>query len=184
MSEVPFDVTEEVVIEDLSAVKEQKSLVPVTPKLRVKIAKASVQKSKGGDIKSLKLEVRIVDGIEVSDKETGAVEVKYKNKPMFTGMMDLVVWADLTVKNRGNSEWWKTRQYQVELRKFLSALGYDPKSPPKINDDFFAVIADQEVLVDVTHEEESIKRVNENIGHEEYVGTGVFRERLRNWSKA
>ena len=100
--DVPFDVVEEVTVGDLTDVKEQRSVIPPTQNLKVRINKASVQVNKNKDIKSLKLDLRIVDGIEVLDKESGVSELKYVNKPIFTNLMDVVIWADPATKN---SKW-------------------------------------------------------------------------------
>jgi len=172
--EVGFDVNEEIVVGDLSAVKEQRSIVPATSNVKVRIAKAAVQANKDKDIKSLKLELRIVDGIT---NEEGAPQ--YVNKPLFTGMMDLVVWAELNVKGRAEKNWWKNKQYQIEYVKFLKALGYALNPAPNVNDAFLNELLGREVLVDIQHEEETAKDASGN-----YVGVGTYRERLRNFKKA
>jgi hypothetical protein len=40
--------------------------------------------------------------------------MKYINKPLFTGLMDIMVWADLNVANdkgvfRKDNDWWKKK---------------------------------------------------------------------------
>lgn len=173
--EVPFDVVEEVVVGDLTEVKEQRSVVPPTQGVKVRIAKAGVQENKDKDIKGLKLETRIVDGIEVLDTESGVTEIKYQNKPLFTNLMDLCFSANPQTRN---SNWWQTKQHLVNFKKFCIALDL-PLNGLKVNDEFLQSLLGRELLVDVTHEEEQV--LDSTTG--KYVGTGTFRERLKNWKK-
>ena len=171
--QVGFDVVDEVVVGDLTDVKEQRQVLPVAQRVKVRIAKAGTQATKDKDIKSLKLDLRIVDGILVGE------ELKYANKPLFTGLMDLVYWGDLSVKGRSEKTWWTSKQYLIEFKKFCLATGFDIKDV-RINDDFFQIITGKEVLVDIQHEEETA--VDPTSG--ERVKLGTFKERLRNWRKA
>lgn len=178
MSEVPFDVTEEVSVGDLSDVKEQRSIMPVAKGVKVRIAKAGPLKSKDGDLMGIKAELRIVDGIELPvlddiGNPTGETKMAYKNKPLFTGIMDLLYWANPETKN---SNWYKTRQHLVNFTAFLKALGFELTNV-KVNDGFFGLIKDQEVLVDILHEEESVLIEGER------KKTGTFKEKLKNWRK-
>ena len=168
-------VTQETVIGDLTDVKEQKQIVPASSGVLMRITKAGTMASKNGDIKSLKLELRIVDGILVTDAETGEQEVKYKNKPMFTSMIDLPYWCDTAVKT---SKWWQTKQYLINFKKLCIALDIDIKSVT-VNDAFLESLIDRELIVDIRHEENQVK--NPETG--DYVGDGTFREKLVNFRK-
>jgi len=170
-----LEVTEEVVLGDLTDVKEQKQIVPASSGVLMRIAKAGTMASKNGDIKSLKLELRIVDGISVIDQATGTEEVKYKNKPMFTSMMDLPYWCDTAVKT---SKWWQTKQYLINFKKLCIALDIDIKAVT-VNDSFLECLIDREVVVDIRHEENQVKSPEG-----EYVADGTFREKLVNFRKA
>ena len=173
--DVPFDVIDEVVVGDLTDVKEQRSIVPPTQNVKVRVAKASVQENKTKDIKGLKLEVRIVDGIEVLDTESGVTEIKYANKPLFTNLMDLCFLANPSTRN---SNWFMTKQHLVGFKKFCVALDIDVTAV-KINDEFLQGLIGREVLVDIRHEEDSV--LDSTSG--KYVGTGTYRERLVNFKK-
>jgi len=183
--QVPFDVTEEEVVGDLTQVKEQRSLVPAASNVKMRIAKAGTQINKDKDIKSLKIEVRIVDGIEVpvldpeTNQPTGESRAMYINKPMFTGFMDLVYFGN---PNTRTGKWWKTKQHLVQFKKFCDALGFDLKDI-KVNDAFLNTIIDAEVLVDIQHEEETAETVDGNTGEKTRKKLGTFRERLRNWKR-
>ena len=184
-----FQVTEEIDVQDLSDVKEQQMLTPVSKGLKVRISKASLatnakaETGKQADIKALKLELRIVDGIPVLDKESGETVMKYVNKPLFTGIMDLIVWADLEITNdkgvvRKNGDWWKNKQHLVGIRNFCQALEL-PLSALKVNDSFFSELIGKELLVDIVHEKETV------IGPDgKRQPTGTLREKLKNWKKA
>jgi hypothetical protein len=170
---VPFEVTNPTTVEDLTDVREQKYLLPVTTGLKVRVNKAAVQENKTKDLKGLKLELRLVDGIEVTDQETGASEIKFVNKPIFTGIMDLCFYADPATRG---GDWFKTKQHLVEFKKFISALGYDLKGIV-VDDTWLQNLVGREVLVDVLHEEET--SVDAQSGERKKLGT--FREKLKNW---
>ncbi len=178
MENVPFEVMEGYDVQDLTDVKADKQLLPVTKGLKVRIDKAGTQANKNKNIYSLKLECRIVDGIEQVDKETGETKMAYVNKPIFTGIMDLVFGAKLDVEDRANKKWWKGNQHLVEFKNFCKALDIDLKGI-KVDDDFVQSLVGREVLVDVTHEAETM---TDEEGKK--VKTGEFREKLRNWRKA
>lgn len=175
--ETPFSVTEEIIVGDLTDVKETKNILPVSQNVKVRIAKAAVMENKDKDIKSLKLELRIVDGIPVVDQESGETELKYANKPMFTGIMDLVLSANVDVKQRSTKDWWTTKQHQVGLKKFCQALDID-LATLKVNDEFLISLIGRELAVDISHEEETSMAENG-----QRIKLGTYREKLRNWKK-
>lgn len=177
MEDQIFQVAEPVVV-DLEDVKEQKVLVPACSNVKVRINKASFQETKDKDIRSLKLELRIVDGIPVNNPDTGETESRYINKPLFTGIMDLVYWADTSVKDRASKTWWETKQHLVELKKFAAALDLNLKALT-IDDEFFPTLLGRELLVDIQHEAETA--IDQTTG--ERVKLGTFKEKLRNWKK-
>lgn len=179
MNEVPFDVTDEIDVVDLTEVKEDRSLTPACKGLRVRISKAAVQASKDGDIKSLKLTMNIVEGIKIVDKESGVEELKYVNKPLFTGLMDLVVWADKEVKERSTKTWWKNNQHLVGLSGFCKALDL-PLKGLKVTDEFLQELIGRELLVDIVHEAETM--LDPTTGKREK--TGTMRDKIKNFKKA
>lgn len=177
MGEVPFEVTNEVDVVDLTDVKQDKDLFPVTSGLKVRINKASAQANKDKDIFSLKLDLRPVDGIQVTDPESGETTAKFVNKPIFTSIMDLVYSADLTVKGRESNKWWKNNQHLVEFKNFCQALDL-PLKGLKINDSFFADLLGRELLVSIKHEADSKK---DEQGKKVLLGT--FSQKLYGWKK-
>ena len=173
MGNVPFDVIDGYDVQDLTDVKAEQNLTPVAKGLKVRIAKASAQTNKDKDIYSLKLELRIVDGIANSEGT-----MQYINKPLFTGIMDLVYGAKLDIKDRAENKWWKASQHLVEFKNFCKALDIELKGI-KISDEFFSGLIGRELLVDVTHE---ARTANDADGNK--VKTGEFQEKLKNWKKA
>ncbi len=162
---------------DLSDVKEERSILPPTKGLKVRVAKASINSTKDKSLAGLGLDLVIVDGIESVDTETGETEYRYKNKHLFTnGSLELCFFADTEVKV---SDWFKTKQHLVEFKKFLTALDI-PLAGASITDQFLSELVGREILVDVQQEKDQVK--NPETG--DYVDTGTFRNRLRNWKKA
>lgn len=172
-----FEVTDAYDVQDLTDVKQDRNLFPVTSGLKVRINTAAVQTNQDKDIYSLKLDVRPVDGISITDPDSGETLQKYVNKPIFTSIMELVYGADLKVKGRSDNKWWKNNQHLVEFKNFCTATE-TPLKGLKVNDDFLANLIGKEVLVNVTHEADSKKDEN---GKKVLLGT--FSQKLKGWKK-
>lgn len=170
---IGFEVTEEIAVGDLTAVQEER--LPVCQNLKVRIAKAGVKASKNGDLKTLKLDLVIVDGIPAVDPDTGETKMRYANKHVFPSFNDLLVWANPETKT---SNWYTSKQYLLPFKQFLVAMGVDFKDV-KINDAFLESLVGREVLVSIKHEQETVQN---EAG--EYVPTGGVRERVVNFRKA
>ena len=173
MNEVPFDVTEEFDVQDLTDVKADKNLFPATKDLLVRVNKASTQMNKNKNIYSLKLELRTVNETPMADGKV--IKVDY---PIHTSIMDLVYGADMGVDGRSENKWWTRSQHLVEFKNFCKALDI-PLSGIKVNDSFLADLLGREVLVTVAHEAE---KITDETGKK--VATGEFNQKLRNWKKA
>lgn len=190
--EVGFEVTEETVLTDFEQVQEQRTLVPVSQGVHVRIEKAVVRKSLEDNAKDapkegpenkaaykyLHCQFRIVDGISVpvyddDGNPTGETELKYKNKVVFPGRLDLAFWHNPEVKT---SDWWRNRQYAIGFKQMCVALGFNLKEL-RINDAFLLLIDKQELLLDIGHEEE------QELKEGSWVGKGTFKERLKNFRK-
>lgn len=177
---VGFDVADEVELGDLSGVKEEQVLVPAATNVLFRVAKASSRTSQDGSLRSVSLELRLVDGVELpvlkNGQPTGETEVKYKNKPMFT---DVAYWVD-TTKRTGALYTGANRGYLNPLKQFLTALGYDITQPPKINDIFFSELKGRELQADITME--ARRALDASTG--EWVDTGEKQNRIRRFKPA
>lgn len=167
--EVGFQVNDEIEVGDLSGVQE--SILPKASNVKAQIVKASVKTSKDENLKSLNLQLKFVEGIEVEG------EAKYVGKTAFTGFMDVVVWAAQSKVDA--SDWYKSGQHLLGFKQFLIALGEDIKSPPKVNDEWLLGLAGREVLVNIVHEAETA--VGPSGDREK---TGTFVARFKNWKSA
>lgn len=173
-----FDVIDEYEVQDLTDVKAERNLLPVTKGLKVRVNKVATQTNKAKDIYSLKLELRVVDGIEQTNTETGETKQAYINKPLFTGIMDLVYGAkDAATRDKPGKSWWKNLQHLVGFTEFCKALDI-PSKGIKINDAFLSDLMGRELLVDVNHEAETATNAEGD-----RIATGDFREKLKNWKK-
>lgn len=187
--DAPFDVIDEVILQDLEEIKEQKQLLPIAQGVHVKIEKPSVRKSLSDNAKDapkegpnnpvafkfLNLSFRLVDGLSVplmdeTGNPTGETELKYKNKVLFTGKMDLIFWHNPEIKT---ADWWKNKQYIFGFKALCKALGLDLKEV-RVNDEFIQLLNDKELLLDITHEEE------QELKEGKWVGKGTFKERIKN----
>lgn len=182
MNDVPFDVTESYDVQDLTDVKADKNLFPVTKDLLVRINKAALQTNNNKNIFGLKLELRTVNETVLSEDK-----VIKANYPLFNSLMDLVYGAKMDVDGRENNKWWKNSQHLVEFKNFCKALDI-PLTGIKVNDAFLADLLGREVLVSVTHEAETTNdpsgEINEKTGKVKKVPTGEFNQKLKNWKKA
>ena len=176
--EVPFDVVDEVEVADLTDVKQERDLFPVTKDLLVRINKVSGQQNKDKDIKSLKLDLRPVEGIQVTDPQSGETTAKYVNKPIFSSIMDFVYSADLSVKGRGENKWWKNNQHLVEFKNLCVALDI-PLAGIKVNDQFFSEMLGKEFRISIKHEADTQK---DEQGKK--VALGTFSQKLYGAKKA
>jgi len=191
-----FDVNDQIDVVDLTDVKKDNILIPVNKNVKVRIVKtqgekprpnilsnANAEKGKQADIKSLGLAFEIVDGIPVTNVETGEETMKFKGMKLSTGTMDLIVWADLNVANkkgvlRSDNNWWKNKQHLVGLKQFCQALGI-PLAGLKVTDEFLSELIGKELLIDIGHEKETV----ENPETGEYVPTGTLRNRITAYKK-
>lgn len=168
---VPFNVNEEVVVADLD-VKKDRPVLPVTQNVLVKIAGGEIRKDRvepknpesDWTYAYLNLNLELVDGITVDGEQ------KYKGMRVFTGKLDLGLAHNPQHKT---GRWWDGRQYAIGTKALITALGFDPKQPPKFNDEFIGAIKDRQLLVDILQEE--IRTKSED---GDWVGTGEFKNRI------
>ncbi len=168
-----FEVTDAYEVQDLTDVKADQNLFPVSKDLLVRINKAAIQMNKNKNIYALKLELRTVNETPVAEGK-----VINPNYPIFNGMMDLVYGAKMDVDGRTENKWWKNSQHLVEFKNLCKALDI-PLTGIKVNDEWLSSLLGREVLVSVVHETE--KALNEA---GEKVPTGAFNQKLKGWKKA
>lgn len=166
--EVGFDVVDEVIVGDLTDVRQE--ILPASQSVRFRIDKAGMAINKDKDLKGLKLELAIVEGIPDAEGN-----VRFIGKKAFTGVMDLCYWANPETRTK---QWFKSKQHLLEFKAFCKALDIDITNV-KVNDEFFSTILGREVLANIIHEEESLKDAS-GVSQK----TGVFKERLKGWKKA
>lgn len=128
-----FSVVEETVIEDLSSVKKEKDLIPPTKDVHFRIKSVSTDTFKEGAYRNIKLQLQIIDGIQVGEVN------KFKNKVMF---QSVTYYADPKVYT---AEYFQKRQHLVQLKFLLNAIGED-LSKVKINDEFLNSLVGKEIL--------------------------------------
>jgi hypothetical protein len=131
-----FSVCEEVVIGDLTQVKEEKQLVPAAKRVKLRVKKAESQASKDNAYRWINLQLQIVDGID----DAGA----YKGKVVFG---KVCYYADMA--KYGEKEFFKKKQHLIGLKQFITAIGAD-LSKITIGDSFLTGVVNQMVLADIT----------------------------------
>lgn len=130
------DTVEEMKLEDLSTVKKEVTLIPPTKNVKFVIKSVSVQTFKEGAYRQLKLQLNIVDGIQVGEK------LLYKGKPMF---QTVTYYAD---PNKYTTEFFQKRQHLVQLKMLCNALGEDLRSIT-INDTYLSTLAGKEIVANI-----------------------------------
>jgi len=130
-----FEVVDEVLVEDLTNVKEEKQLVPPAKKVKLMIKKAEIKASKDDAYRWLNLQLQIVDGLDS--------EGAYKGKVVFG---KVVFFADMV--KYGEKDYFKKKQHLIGLKQLLQAIGADLASV-KINDTLLQGLTNQVVLADI-----------------------------------
>ena len=102
---------EPVEIGSLDDVKEQRTVIPATKNVRMRIKKAEVQINKDNTYRSINLQLQIVNGIDA--------EGKYKGKVVFG---KVCYYAD---PNTYTKDFFKQKQHLVELKKLIKATGIE-----------------------------------------------------------
>lgn len=176
MEDAPFSVTEEYALGDLSEVKDDVQVLPVSSNVLFRVNKGSTRVSRDGSIKSLSLDLRLVEGINMPQRDgqgnlTGVIEKRYINKPMF---VDLPYWVDTAIRTKERYTG-KNQSFKVPLKQFLMALGYPINPAPSISDGFFSEIVGRELRADITHREIQVKSPISGV----YEGTGDYRNEVR-----
>lgn len=131
-----FSVNEDVVVGDLTEVKEEKQLVPPAKRVKLQVKKANIQTSKDNAYRWLNLQLQIVDGIDT----TGS----YKGKVVFG---KVCFFADMA--KYGEKDYFKKKQHLIGLKQLLEAVSADLASV-KIGDEFLQTLVGQMVLADIT----------------------------------
>ena len=131
-----FNVNEEVVVGDLTDVKEEKQLVPPAKRVKLGIKKADIQASKDNAYRWLNLQLQIVDGLDT--------EGAYKGKVVFG---KVCFFADMA--KYGEKDYFKKKQHLVNLKQLLEAVSADLASV-KIGDEFLQTLVGKVVLADIT----------------------------------
>jgi hypothetical protein len=132
--ELWFNGVEPVEIGNLDDVKEQRTVIPATKGVRVKIKKADNAINKDNTYRSINLQLQITQGID----ETG----KYKNKVIFGRVC---YYAD---PNAYTKDFFKTKQHLVQLKYLARATGMDFS---KITGEFIdSLVTAPEIKVDIT----------------------------------
>lgn len=171
--EVPFEVTEETVVEGLDKV--QQDILPIAQNVLGLIRKASVAYNKDKNMKYIKLELAIANGIPTVNTD-GETEYRYRGKVVFPGMLETCFWAD---PNQKTSDFFKNKQHLLGFKSFCVAMGVKDLSTVKINDTFLTNLIDRHILFSIKHEEET------QVGEDgKKVGTGIYRERVYGWKPA
>jgi len=83
-------------------------------------------------------------------------EGRLANKHLFPSIL---AWHN---PERYTSDWWK-KQARYPLKQFLSAVGVDPASPPKINDDFISSLKGKEIVGDIRVEDMQRRATDEEL---------------------
>lgn len=168
---VPFEVNEPVEVGDLSDVQQQ--ILPVCQNVKGVIKKASLAASKSGDLKFIKLELQLVDGIPTTNDD-GEIEYRFRGKTVFPGMMETLIWANPDTRT---TNWYKTKQHLLPFKEFVKAMGVEGKIT--VNDVFLGMLIGQNVLFSIKHEPNRVLSENG-----ERIADGTFRERVYGWKKA
>ena len=131
-----FDVVDEVLVGDLTEVKEEKQLIPPAKGVKLLVKKVESKASEDNTYRWLNLHLQLVEGI--------GGEGAYRNKVVFG---KVCYYADM--EKYGGKEFFKKKQHLIQLKNLLKAVSAD-LATVKINDAFLNGLVGQYVLGDIT----------------------------------
>lgn len=137
---VGFTINDEVVIGDLTDVKEDKRLLPPVKGAKLRIKKVGVISNESGSYKQLNIGLSLEDGIDG----------KYKGSRVWAKVCYFADMNATSKKGKKYSEidFFKKQQHLLDLKKLSSALGL-PLAGLKINDEFCNSILERVILGDI-----------------------------------
>jgi hypothetical protein len=167
---VPFDVTEEVDVGDLS--DQQGGVLDPAAKVRFSVKKASVRTAEDKDTKTWMVKRLVVEAQIGPEGVDG--EGKYAKKVLFPELV-------LTFNSRDfpdafKSPWWQN-EARYPTKQFLKAMGEDVTNV-RVNDEFLTSLIGREFVADIKRREIKTK-VNGK-----YEGTGDWKNELANFRSA
>lgn len=175
-----FEINEPVDVGDLSDQSSGNDVIEAARNVPFVIKKAEIRaqlednkRAQGDDnrwkVKRLKLQIGVsatgVDG-----------EGRYANKVFFPELILTMNQRDFP--NDYASDWWQ-KKARGPFKEFIVALGYDPKQPPVINDEFLTGLIGAEVVADIRRVQE--KRKDNVTG--KYEPTGNMENTIENFRK-
>ena len=174
MAEEGFAVNDEVTIEDLSDVKEEKALVPPAKDVKFRISKAELGKNESGVWRWVALTLQIVDGIPVVDKETGGTKMGYINKPMF---QNVCYFAD---PSSYTGDWFTKKQHLVQLKYLAQSVGLDITGL-KVNDEFLNQLRNKVISARIIQSPDTVKETDPVTGQTKRVKTGDMSNEVKDF---
>ena len=124
MADTEFDVNDAVEFEGMDDVVEQQFVLPNSSNVLMKLDKIKASETKDGGFKQLEISPRLVEGIEIEGS------LKYKGAFASTFPMRVFYWVSAEKKESGlnapkesTRNWYKNKQYLVEFKKLLAAVG-------------------------------------------------------------
>lgn len=168
--DVPFDVTDEVDVGDLS--DQQGGVLEPAAKVHFHIKKASVRTAEDRDTKTWMVKRLVVEAQVGAEGVDG--EGKYANKVLFPELVLTFNKADFP--DTYSSPWW-TNEARFPTKQFLKAMGEDITNV-RINDEFLGSLIGREFIADIK------RREIKNKVNGKYEGTGDFKNELTNFRSA
>ncbi len=142
---------EPVEIGNLEDIKEERTVIPATKRVKFRIVKAENRTNEDNTYRSVNLQLRIVDGIDE--------EGKYKGKMLFSRVC---YYAD---PNAYTKEFFKKKQHLIQFKYLLKAVGLE--NVQKFDGKVLEQLENQEVYGDIVVRPRPI--IHENTGEEEII---------------
>lgn len=155
-----FNVNDTVEIENIDEVRKTKNLIPVNSNVLLDISKVTGEISKDKQSKTFNVSFKLVDGVDVEG------EIKYKGSMASSFPQRFTYWVSpekvqdrvANAEKKSTREWYKNKQYLVEIKSLLLACGLkaaDFTVEGKLNvDALIAAIKGQQVMGNITQKEE------------------------------
>ncbi len=124
-----YNGVEPVEVGDMSGIKRENPVMPATKGVKVEIVNTENRINEANTYRWIRLQLRVVDGIQIPNDVSGEVETKYKGMSIFTNACYFVDMVNGVSTNTGKKyseiNMFKKKQHLLNLKNLSEATGID-----------------------------------------------------------
>ncbi len=123
-----YNGVEPVEVGDMSGIKRENPVMPATKGVKVEIVNTESRINEDNTYRWIRLQLRVVEGIQTPNDVSGKVETKYKGMGFFTNVCyfaDMENGVNAKGKKYSDSNFFKKKQHLLNLKNLSEATGID-----------------------------------------------------------